>query len=172
YIRKIDETITGILNTYKKIQVNAVKLERVGKFMALKQEADYESRAGPPPGWPWAGHIRFERVSARHSTECYDEPQAQGSRDPEAARSLANGDGGNDNQGLPKLALSDVTLNIPPGTRVGVVGRTGAGKSTLAKILARLVEPESGRVTIDGVDIGAVGLGDLRRGVTMITQEA
>ena len=68
-------------------------------------------------------------------------------------------------------ALIDMSLTIPAGTRVGVVGRTGAGKSTLASALFRLVEPLDGRVVIDGVDTSLVGLRHLRRGIAIIPQE-
>jgi len=69
-------------------------------------------------------------------------------------------------------ALRGVTLSIPAGAKVGVVGRTGSGKSTLALSLLRLIEPDAGRVTIDGVDIAAVGLDDLRARVAVVVQDA
>ncbi|MFD3457844.1 ABC transporter transmembrane domain-containing protein [Streptomyces sp. NPDC058691] len=63
-------------------------------------------------------------------------------------------------------------LRLPAGQTVAVVGATGAGKSTLAKLLARFYDPTSGRVTLDGVDLRDLTLPDLRRGVVMVTQEA
>ncbi|MFJ3580861.1 ATP-binding cassette domain-containing protein [Streptomyces sp. NPDC090127] len=63
-------------------------------------------------------------------------------------------------------------LTIPAGQTVAVVGSTGAGKSTLAKLLARFYDPTEGRVLLDGVDVRELATPDLRRGVVMVTQEA
>ncbi|MFF4590153.1 ABC transporter ATP-binding protein [Streptomyces sp. NPDC001388] len=63
-------------------------------------------------------------------------------------------------------------LTIPAGQTVAVVGSTGAGKSTLAKLLARFYDPSLGRVLLDGVDLRDLPVPELRRGVVMVTQEA
>ncbi|MFC9594623.1 ABC transporter ATP-binding protein [Streptomyces sp. NPDC056944] len=63
-------------------------------------------------------------------------------------------------------------LTIPAGQTVAVVGATGAGKSTLAKLLARFYDPTAGRVELDGVDLRDLTTPDLRRSVVMVTQEA
>ncbi|GGV73954.1 ABC transporter [Streptomyces griseoloalbus] len=63
-------------------------------------------------------------------------------------------------------------LTLPAGQTVAVVGSTGAGKSTLAKLLARFYDPTEGRVLLDGVDLRDLTGRDLRREVVMVTQEA
>ncbi|CAL9443594.1 Putative multidrug export ATP-binding_permease protein [Streptomyces sp. enrichment culture] len=63
-------------------------------------------------------------------------------------------------------------LTIPAGQTVAVVGSTGAGKSTLAKLLARFYDPTGGRVLLDGTDLRDLAVPELRRGVVMVTQEA
>ncbi|MEU1052754.1 ABC transporter ATP-binding protein [Streptomyces sp. NPDC005876] len=63
-------------------------------------------------------------------------------------------------------------LTIPAGQTVAVVGSTGAGKSTLAKLLARFYDPTHGRVLLDGTDLRDLAVPELRRGVVMVTQEA
>lgn len=63
-------------------------------------------------------------------------------------------------------------LTVPAGQTVAVVGSTGAGKSTLAKLLARFYDPTEGRVLLDGTDLRELSLPELRRGVVMVTQEA
>lgn len=63
-------------------------------------------------------------------------------------------------------------LVIPAGQTVAVVGATGAGKSTLAKLLSRFYDPTDGRIGLDGVDLRDLALPRLRRGVVMITQES
>jgi ATP-binding cassette subfamily B protein len=68
--------------------------------------------------------------------------------------------------------LPAFSLRIPAGQTVAVVGATGAGKSTLAKLLARFYDPTDGRVLLDGVPLRELAGADLRRGVIMVTQEA
>ncbi|MFE0544781.1 ABC transporter ATP-binding protein [Streptomyces sp. NPDC058891] len=68
--------------------------------------------------------------------------------------------------------LPRFSLTLPAGRTVAVVGATGAGKSTLAKLLARFYDPSDGRVLLDGTDLRDLGLAELRRGVVMVTQEA
>jgi ATP-binding cassette subfamily B protein len=63
-------------------------------------------------------------------------------------------------------------LTLEPGQTVAVVGATGAGKTTLAKLLARFYDPTHGRVLLDGVDLRRLATADLRRAVVMVTQEA
>lgn len=67
--------------------------------------------------------------------------------------------------------LHDINLRVPPGQIVGIVGASGSGKSTLARLIQRLCVPESGRVLVDGVDIGLVDTAWLRRQVGMVLQD-
>ena len=67
--------------------------------------------------------------------------------------------------------LKHISLHIAPGEKVGVVGRTGAGKSSLVLCLMRIIELETGRIVIDGVDISKIGLEDLRSKMAIIPQE-
>ena len=71
--------------------------------------------------------------------------------------------------GLP-LALAGINLTIDNGSRVGIVGRTGSGKSTMVQSLFRLLEAEAGAITIDGIDIARVGLHRLRKRISVIPQ--
>lgn len=67
--------------------------------------------------------------------------------------------------------LAGVDLSIPGGTSVALVGSTGAGKSTLAYLIPRFLDPTAGTVTIDGVDVGRVNLDQLRSEVAVVFQE-
>lgn len=67
--------------------------------------------------------------------------------------------------------LKNITFKISPGEKVGVVGRTGAGKSSLALALFRALEAEQGKILIDDVDIGLIGLQDLRENIVMVPQD-
>ncbi|MFQ5495272.1 MAG: ABC transporter ATP-binding protein [Phycisphaerae bacterium] len=70
-----------------------------------------------------------------------------------------------------KSALSDVSFHIRPGRRVAVVGHTGAGKSTLAKLLLRFHDPDEGAVMVDGQDVREVTMASLRRSIGWVHQE-
>lgn len=67
--------------------------------------------------------------------------------------------------------LAHITLGIEPGQHVVLVGPTGAGKSTLAKLMTRFYDPTEGRVEIDGYDLRSLAAKDLRRNVTLVPQE-
>ena len=67
--------------------------------------------------------------------------------------------------------LHGIDLDVPAGTTVALVGHTGAGKSTIAKLLARFYETTSGRITIDGVDLNGVSQESLRRQLGIVPQE-
>jgi ATP-binding cassette subfamily B protein len=71
-----------------------------------------------------------------------------------------------------RVILPDFELHIPAGQTVALVGSTGAGKSTLAKLVARFYDPTDGVVRLDGVDLRDVHPKDLRRAIVMVTQEA
>lgn len=74
--------------------------------------------------------------------------------------------------GRPDTAvLRDVTLTVPPGRTVAVVGPTGAGKSTLAQLMVRLMDPASGEVTVDGVNAPELARGELARAVALVPQQ-
>ena len=68
------------------------------------------------------------------------------------------------------LVLKKITFKVLPGEKVGVVGRTGAGKSSLALALFRALEAENGMIVVDDVDIGLIGLQDLRESIVMVPQ--
>ena len=68
-------------------------------------------------------------------------------------------------------AADDVTIDVPAGATVALVGPTGSGKSTLAGLVARLHDPDTGRVTVDGVDLRDLRLADLAKIVGVVSQE-
>lgn len=67
--------------------------------------------------------------------------------------------------------MKDLNLTISPGQKVGVVGRTGAGKSSLTLALFRIIEPAGGQILIDGIDTKTLGLHELRKRLTIIPQD-
>ncbi|MET0296719.1 MAG: ABC transporter ATP-binding protein [Microbacterium sp.] len=71
-----------------------------------------------------------------------------------------------------RVILPDFTLDIPAGQTIALVGTTGAGKSTLAKLVSRFYDPSAGTLTLDDVDLRSLHPKDLRRAIVMVTQEA
>jgi ATP-binding cassette subfamily B protein len=99
-------------------------------------------RSAGPPG---AGHIRFENVWFAYNAD------------------RAEGD--------PDYVLRDVSFEVAPGERVGIVGATGAGKSTLINLLLRLYDVTRGRILVDGVDVREMDLRDLRSLFGLVLQD-
>mmetsp|Transcript_3038 Transcript_3038/g.8791 ORF Transcript_3038/g.8791 Transcript_3038/m.8791 type:complete len:1373 (-) Transcript_3038:1207-5325(-) len=128
----------------------------------------------------WAVRQSAEVVNLMVSVERVSE---YGDLPPEAALTCPEDDPGWPRQGsievkdlsvryrskLP-LSLKNVSFKIESGQRIGVVGRTGSGKSTLIQALFRLLEAEEGKIVIDGVDIAGLGLHKLRTSMSVIPQ--
>jgi ATP-binding cassette subfamily B protein/subfamily B ATP-binding cassette protein MsbA len=116
---------------------------------------------------PIRGHVRFEDVSFAYPplrvSERHKRRGADGDR-RDAADSLSD-------QRTPPAVLRHVTLDVPAGSTVALVGHTGAGKTSIVKLLARFYEVSEGRITIDGYDIRKVTQESLRRQMGVVVQE-
>jgi ATP-binding cassette subfamily B multidrug efflux pump len=78
----------------------------------------------------------------------------------------------NDGNGAARpWALRNIRVKVPAGSKLAIVGRTGSGKSTMVKLLARLIEPTAGRVLLDGRDVRELPLGSLRKTIGVVPQE-
>ncbi|WP_433600643.1 ABC transporter ATP-binding protein [Nocardia sp. CA-135953] len=89
-----------------------------------------------------------------------------------AAASLEGAVPQSEELGRARPVLPEFSLEIPAGQVIALVGATGAGKSTLAKLLTRFYDPSGGTVTLDGIDLRRLSDADLRRNVVMVTQES
>ncbi|MGO1510394.1 MAG: ABC transporter ATP-binding protein [Actinomycetaceae bacterium] len=119
-----------------------------GYLRDLGRVAEYASRA------------RVARAAVRRFLDIPPLPVLRGAPDIEVERGRVEVDGV-----TLGTALQDVTVSAEPGTRVAVVGPNGAGKSTLTSVIARLVDPDSGTVRIDGQDVAARSLRSVRRSI-------
>ncbi|KFQ32034.1 Multidrug resistance-associated protein 1, partial [Mesitornis unicolor] len=137
--------ITGVLNwvvrSWTEIENNIVSVERVREYLRTPKEAPW-SLNGKLQGKVW---LTEGRIEFRNYSLRY-RPNLE-------------------------LALKHINLTINGQEKIGITGRTGAGKSTLAVGLLRLVEAAEGAILIDGLDIAQLGLHDLRNKITVIPQE-
>jgi ATP-binding cassette subfamily B protein len=104
-----------------------------------------------------------------------EEPSVPDPVDPEELRSARGGIRFEDVEfgyGGGRVVLPGFSLDVPAGQTIALVGTTGAGKTTLAKLVSRFYDPTAGRVTLDGVDLRRLHPKDLRRAIVMVTQEA
>ncbi|KAJ1981631.1 hypothetical protein H4R35_000630 [Dimargaris xerosporica] len=141
YSLTIAETLNWCVRQYCELENNIVSMERIQEYTQLPSEAP-EVRADTRPSPSWP---------AKGTVEFSDY----------ATRYRPELD----------LTLQDVSFTAQAGEKVGIVGRTGAGKSSLTLALFRIVEAARGRITIDGVDIAKLGLYDLRSRLTIIPQD-
>uniref|UniRef100_A0A7M4EQA8 ABC-type glutathione-S-conjugate transporter n=1 Tax=Crocodylus porosus TaxID=8502 RepID=A0A7M4EQA8_CROPO len=137
--------ITGILNwmvrSWTEIENNVVSVERVKEYSTTPKEAPWTQEA-KSQSQAWPTEGRIE---FRNYSLQY-RPNLE-------------------------LALKNITITIRGQEKIGIAGRTGAGKSTLAVGLLRLVEAAEGEISIDGINIAHIGLHDLRTKITIIPQD-
>ncbi|XP_075526535.1 ATP-binding cassette sub-family C member 3-like [Dermacentor variabilis] len=107
----------------------------------VRREASAESKTVMHPEWPTEGRIEFQDYCASYQPSKLDD------------------------------CLSNITFTILPREKVGIVGRTGAGKSSLVLALLRVIRATRGRILVDGVDIATLPLRRLRTAITVIPQD-
>jgi ATP-binding cassette subfamily C (CFTR/MRP) protein 1 len=142
YALQITTSLNWIVRQTVEVETNIVSVERVLEYAALPSEAPEIVPDNRPPV-AWPAKGEVELVN--YSTRY--------------------------REGL-DLVLKNINLDIKSHEKIGVVGRTGAGKSSLTLALFRLIEPATGNINIDGLDTSSIGLLDLRRRLAIIPQDA
>jgi ATP-binding cassette, subfamily B, bacterial len=134
--------IQSLLGVQADMQTSLALFDRIFEYLDLPIDIVERKDAVQLRPQELLGEVRFEHVSFRYG---------------------ANGDDA--------WTLHDITMTVPAGTRTAIVGETGAGKTTLGYLVARLYEPQEGRVTIDGVDVRDASLASLAATVGVVSQE-
>ena len=133
--------IQSLLGVGADMEASLALFDRIFEYLDLPIDIVEAEHPVELPADEMLGEVRFDAVSFK-----YNDQQAD-------------------------WTLADVDLVVPAGTRTAVVGETGAGKTTLGYLVARLYEPQRGRVTIDGVDIRNASLASLAATVGVVSQE-
>ena len=155
YALQTTQALNWIVRQTVEVETNIVSVERVLEYSHLQPEAPEIIRNNRPDAkWPSKGGVTFNNYSARYR------------------------------EGLP-LVLKNINVSVKPKEKIGspspvilnwvnrvVVGRTGAGKSSLTLALFRIIEPASGHITIDGLNSSHIGLDDLRTRLAIIPQDS
>jgi len=141
------DPVQQLSQLYTTYQSGMAALEKI--FLLLDEKADLKDSEGAVELPRIQGEILFDDVTFAYA-------RRRGSEESTA----------------PALALDHVTLRVPPGQTVALVGATGAGKSTMAKLVARFYDPTGGRVLIDGHDLRDISSSSLRSQMGIVPQEA
>ncbi|MGA9286688.1 MAG: ABC transporter ATP-binding protein [Solirubrobacteraceae bacterium] len=158
------EPIQQLSQLYTTYQSGMAALEKIFQLLAVQPELT--DKPGALALERIRGELDFEDVSFAY--------KRRGRRSAPAAGAQANGESANraDPGSEEILALEHIDLQIPPGQTVALVGATGAGKSTMAKLVARFYDPTEGRVLVDGHDLREVASASLRSQMGIVPQEA
>ncbi|XP_066545950.1 multidrug resistance-associated protein 1 isoform X2 [Amia ocellicauda] len=141
YALQVTASLNWLVRMSSELETNIVAVERVKEYGDTEKEASWQLEDSGPP----QGWPTAGRIEMRNFCLRYREDL--------------------------ELALRDITVTIEGGEKVGIVGRTGAGKSSLTLGLFRIIESGGGEICIDGVDIAGLGLHDLRSRITIIPQD-
>jgi len=159
YLRRFFHPLEDIAMFYNSFQSGTAALEKLSGVLEEANELPEPADPKPLPS-PLRGEVSFEGVTFAYPKRESDETSASGA----GAEAEDIGTGG-------KVILPLLDLEVPAGQTVALVGATGAGKSTLARLLCRFYDPQDGAVRVDGVDVRDLADTDLRRAVVMVTQE-
>jgi ATP-binding cassette subfamily B protein len=152
-----------------------VSFERVFEYLDLPIEI--KDRSGAVELKNVAGRVRFENVSFSYLSErgellSLDSSDGQEESSNGHEPKIGNvGENGSEAITSRRWALQDLSFEIEPGELVALVGRSGAGKTTVTYLLPRLYDPTEGRITLDGYDLRDVTQESLARQIGMVTQE-
>ena len=182
------EPINQLSQLYTTYQSGMAALEKIFQLLDVRPDLTDSPDAIELPRID--GAVSFEDISFAYApTRRRGAPSASGST-PSNGSARANGSAATNgsSNGAAKigsplpvasesseqtaLALDHVSLDIPPGQTVALVGATGAGKSTMAKLLARFYDPTEGRVLVDGHDLRDISSSSLRSQLGIVPQEA
>jgi ABC-type multidrug transport system fused ATPase/permease subunit len=162
YLQLFFDPIQQISQLYTTYQQGMAALDKI--FDLLDTEPDMTDRPGAIDPGKLRGEIELDDVSFSYA-------RGGDATAEELAATQAKASGADAGGGEPRWAMEDVSLHVPAGQTVALVGETGAGKSTLAKLVARFYDPQRGRVLVDGHDLRDLRSTALRSQFGIVPQE-
>jgi ATP-binding cassette, subfamily B, bacterial len=160
YIDMVFSPIQQLSQVFDGYQQAAVGLQRIKDLMRLRTTTPEAAAPVPVPATGLEGRIELRDVRFRYSSGS----ELSGYEPTRSESSKSAGPGGE--------AISGVSFTISPGETVALVGQTGAGKSTIVKLIARFYDVTSGAVLVDGVDVRSYDLTSYRHRLGVVPQEA
>lgn len=163
----ITQSLNWTVRMASDLESQMVSVERIKSYSSMKQEASHYLNSDPQT---------IHSVSRGSNSAALSRPLSRNMSADKSNYWPSKGKIKVDNiclryrKNLP-LVLNRCTFTVEPEEKIGIVGRTGAGKSSLVTALLRLVELESGRIYIDGVDTSTLGLNTLRSVMAVIPQD-
>ncbi|CAN8257543.1 unnamed protein product [Cochlearia groenlandica] len=152
--------------SFCKLENKIISIERIYQYSQIPSEAPtFIEEAHPPPTWPENGTIEIYNLKVHQVIYLLKQFHIAFSRNVFLLYLKVRY-----GENLPTV-LHGVNCMFPGGQKIGIVGRTGSGKSTLIQALFRLIEPYAGHIIIDGIDISSIGLHDLRSRLSIIPQD-
>ncbi|MFE9327162.1 ABC transporter ATP-binding protein [Nocardia sp. NPDC052278] len=175
YLNEFYGPLDELAQVFNAYQSAAAALEKISGV--LEEEPSVREPDEPITLAKATGAVRMDRVWFGYGSPGVPESsEGDAVLVDSAARSVAgvvpDGSGAVPPSGRARPVLPEFSLQIPAGQVIALVGATGAGKSTLAKLLTRFYDPSGGTVTLDGIDLRRLSDADLRRNVVMVTQES
>jgi ATP-binding cassette subfamily B multidrug efflux pump len=156
YAQRFFRPISDMSEKFNVLQAAMASSERIFALLDTPVRIESKGRGAEKPRGR-DGHIRFENVWFAYNAERTEEDLSRRSDEPSGAK--------------PDWVLRDVSFEVRPGERVGIVGATGAGKSTIINLLLRFYDVTRGRILIDGVDVREWDLGELRGLFSLVLQD-
>ncbi|MCP4356725.1 MAG: ABC transporter ATP-binding protein [Chloroflexi bacterium] len=156
YITLMESPIKYIRRQAGNLQKAVASIGRINEFFQLEPDVKEWVTAVLPDG---AVSVQFDGVAFAYKDQLVED----GGRRTDDGLQVTDYE-------LPKV-LTNITFELEHGKILGLLGRTGSGKTTLTRLLFRLYDVDNGAITLDGIDVRAVGLSDLRGHIGMVTQE-
>ncbi|HWY89526.1 MAG TPA: ABC transporter ATP-binding protein, partial [Solirubrobacteraceae bacterium] len=158
--------IQSLLSVGLEVQTSLALFGRIFEYLDLPVDIEERANAGEMSGVRGDVHLRdvWFTYAADESPGLERSGSTRSKTDRDSALAISTGH-------RQKWTLREISAEIPAGTRTALVGETGSGKTTLAYLVARLYEPQRGRVEIDGVDIRDMTLASLAATVGLVSQE-
>jgi ATP-binding cassette, subfamily B, bacterial len=176
YIGMLSAPLENIRRQAQDLQQASASITRIGDLLAIQPRVVETPRSALPAG---ALRVGFEGVSFEYDDDPVGSKQVAVSSQPISdAGALPTADrqppteSASDPIPRPQSSvLSDVSFTLAPGAKLGLLGRTGSGKTTLSRLIFRLYDPTEGAIELGGVDLREAAFADLRGRVGMVTQD-